>query len=133
MTQRIRQLESQLPTQDYRVDLPDEGDLLGSEIFSSNAATLAPMLLAWYGEPVKEGESSSIFLYGRGFSVFETQVVAGGMNIPETQKRLISRNVMQIIISDSARAVAVCCLDDDDTPDRSDAADESPAEPAAKL
>ena len=117
VTQRIQQLESQLPTQDYRVDLPDEGDMLGSEIFSSNAATLAPMLVAWYGEPVKEGVPSSIFLLGRGFSVFETQVVAGGVNIPETQKRLISRNVLQIIIPRSARAVAVCCTDEDDDGD----------------
>ncbi len=118
ITQRIRQLENQLPTQDYRVDLPDEGDLLGSEIFSSNAATLAPTLIAWYGEPVTEGEDSSIFLQGRGFSVFDTQVVAGGVNVPEPQKRLISRNVMQIVVPHSARAFSVCCTTEkeDDEP-----------------
>ncbi len=116
-----------MPTQDYRVDLPDEGDLLGSEIFSSNAATLAPMLLAWYGEPVKEGEYSSIFLMGRGFSVSETQVVAGGVNILETHKRLISRNVMQIVIPKNARAIGVCC-----TPDEDEGAHKPDAEHPAK-
>lgn len=78
LNQRIKQLEDLLPTQDTRVDLPDEGDLLGSEIFSPNAAGLSPSLLAWYGEPIQEGSAGTIFLMGRGFSVSETQVVVGG-------------------------------------------------------
>jgi hypothetical protein len=107
--ERLKQLENLLPTHDTCVDLPDEGDLLGSEIFSSNAAGLAPTLLAWYGEPVQEGEASSIFLLGRGYSVFETTVIAGGYNIADDQKRLISRNVMQIVIPPKARVIKVPC------------------------
>ena len=46
---------------------------------------------------------------GRGFSVFETSVIAGGYNIADEQKRLISRNVMQIVIPAKARVVKVLC------------------------
>lgn len=102
--------------------LPDEGDLLGSEIFSDNAAGLAPSLLAWYGEHPQEGQNSTIFLMGRGFNVIETQVVAGGVDVPEAQRRLISRNVMEIIIPANARIVKHKCAvpeeeDDEDEPD----------------
>jgi len=110
LNQRIRQLEALLPTQDTRVDLPDEGDLLDSEIFSSNAAGLSPSLLAWYGEPIQEGTAGSIFLQGRGFNVTETQVVVGGVNLHrDSQFKLVSRNIMQIIVPANARAVLVSC------------------------
>ncbi len=122
LTRRVKQLSELLPTQDYRVCLPDEGDLLGSEIFSDNAAGLAPSLLAWYGEHPQEGQNSTIFLMGRGFNVIETQVVAGGVDVPEAQRRLISRNVMEIIIPANARIVKHKCAvpeeeDDEDEPD----------------
>ena len=103
LQERLKQLGNLLPTQDYRVDLPDEGDLLGSEIFSENAAGLAPTLLAWYGEHPLEGQNSTVFLMGRGLNVFETRVVAGGVDVPDAQKRLISRNVMEIVIPANAR------------------------------
>ena len=105
LNERIKQLEALLPTQDTRVDLPDEGDLLGSEIFSSNAAGLSPSLLAWYGEPVQDGTVGSIFLQGHGFNVSETQVIVGGVALQRNQFRLISRNVMQIIVPPMARSV----------------------------
>ena len=103
LTRRVKQLEELLPTQDYDVQLPDEGDLMGSEMFSQNTAGLAPTLLAWYGEHPQEGQNSTIFLLGRGFNVFETRVVAGGVNVPDAQKRLVSRNVMEIVIPANAR------------------------------
>src|SRR5262249_45497714 len=103
------QLEELLPTQDYDVRLPDEGDLLGSEMFSQNSAGLAPTLLAWYGEHPQEGQSSTIFLLGRGYNVFETRVVAGGVDVPDAQKRLVSRNVMEIVIPSNARVYKHHC------------------------
>jgi hypothetical protein len=112
LTQRVKQLEELLPTQDYDVHLPDEGDLMGSEIFSENSgAGLAPTLLAWYGEHPQEGQNSTIFLLGRGFSVFETRVVAGGVDVPDAQKRLVSRNVMEIVIPSNARIYKHYCTD----------------------
>ena len=98
------------------MSLPDEGDLLGSEIFSENTIGLAPSLLAWYGEHPQEGQNSSIFLQGRGFNVFETQVIAGGVDVPDAQRRLISRNIMEIVIPANARIIKHKCL----APDGSD-------------
>jgi len=103
MARRLDQLEALLPTQDYRVGLPDEGDLAGSEIFSSNAAQLAPRLLTWYGEPAKVGADSRVFLVGSGFAVLETEVIAGG--VPALRPSLLSRNVLSITIPDSARPI----------------------------
>jgi hypothetical protein len=112
LTERVRQLEELLPTQDYDVHLPDEGDLMGSEIFNENSgAGLAPTVLAWYGEHPQEGQNSTIFLLGRGFSVFETRVVAGGVDVPDAQKRLVSRNVMEIVIPSNARIYKHYCTD----------------------
>ena len=110
LQQRVSQLSNLLPTQDLQVDLPDEGDLLGSEIFSENAAGLGPTLLSWYGEHPQEGQNSSIFLLGRGLNVTETQVIAGGVDVPDAQKRLISRNVMEIVIPANARIYKHHCL-----------------------
>ena len=46
---------------------------------------------------------------GRGFTVCETQVVAGGVDVPDAQKRLISRNVMEIVIPANARVAKHKC------------------------
>ena len=56
---------------------------------------------------------------GRGFNVFETQVVAGGVDVPDAQKRLISRNVMEIVIPANARVYKHKCpgADDEDEQD----------------
>jgi hypothetical protein len=121
LTRRVKQLEELLPTQDYDVQLPDEGDLMGSEMFSNNSAGLAPTLLAWFGEHPQEGQNSTIFLLGRGFNVFETRVVAGGCDVPNAQKRLVSRNVMEIVIPANARVYKHYCMDQS-----SDAADHVP-------
>jgi hypothetical protein len=111
LTRRLDQLEALLPTQDYRVSLPDEGDLSGSEIFASNSAGLAPKLLTWYGEFPMEGEDSRIFLLGTGFSVLETEVIAGG--VPADDVKQLSRNVLEITISSKARPVGVKILNED--------------------
>ena len=76
MEDRIDQLESQLPSQSFQVNLPDEGDFAGSEIFSSDAANLSPTLLTWFGEPPTINKASDVFLVGKGFSVLESQVIA---------------------------------------------------------
>jgi len=104
MAERIDQLENMLPTQDFRVDLPDEGDFSGSEIFSSDAANLSPTLLTWFGEPPTVGKVSDVFLLGKGFSVIESQVIAGGLKV---QQDLISRNVIRIRIPADARTVEI--------------------------
>ncbi|HKM55500.1 MAG TPA: hypothetical protein VJY33_19000, partial [Isosphaeraceae bacterium] len=97
LSDRISQLEDFLPVKSHSITLPFEGSLLGSEIFSSNAAGLAPRLLAWYGEPPQEGADSSIFILGNGFSVHEIHAIAGGVTIPDANLQLISRNVLGLV------------------------------------
>lgn len=99
---RLAQLEAQLPTQEYRVPLPNEGDLAGSEIFSSAGARLAPRLLSWYGEPAKVKQDSVVMIMGTGFSIHETRVVAGGVS---AKYKLLSRQVMELTIPSSARPI----------------------------
>src|SRR5208337_1005256 len=105
LSDRIAQLEDLLPLKSHSITLPFEGSLLGSEIFSSNAAGLAPRLLAWYGEPPQEGQISSIFVLGNGFSVHELHVIAGGLTVPDASVEVISRNVLRVDIPANARAV----------------------------
>ena len=99
---RLAQLEAQLPSQEYRVALPSEGDLAGSGIFSTSGAKLAPRLLAWYGEPPTPAKTCSVFLLGNAFSVHETKAIAGGV---EARVELMSRNVMRLTIPDDARTI----------------------------
>ena len=105
LSDRLSQLEDFLPVKSHAITLPFEGSLLGSEIFSSNAAGLAPRLLAWYGEPPQEGADSTIFILGNGFSVHEIHAIAGGVAIPDANLQLISRNVLSLTIPANARAV----------------------------
>ena len=108
LSDRISQLEDFLPVKSHSITLPFEGSLLGSEIFSSNAAGLAPRLLAWYGEPPQEGADSSIFILGNGFSVHEIHAIAGGVTIDDTNGtnlEMISRNVLRLVIPANARAI----------------------------
>jgi hypothetical protein len=104
MADRLDQLEELMPTQDFRVDLPDEGDVSGSEIFSSDAAKLGPSLLTWFGEPPMVGKASDVFLVGKGFNVIETHVIAGGLTAPQ---ELLSRNVIRITIPADARPLLI--------------------------
>jgi hypothetical protein len=104
MADRLDQLDELMPTQDFRVDLPDEGDVSGSEIFSSDAAKLGPSLLTWFGEPPMVGKASDVFLVGKGFNVIETHVIAGGLTAPQ---ELLSRNVIRITIPADARPLQI--------------------------
>jgi hypothetical protein len=103
LARRVTQLEALLPSQDFDVSLPDEGDLSGSEIFNSDLAHLAPALLSWTGAPAKEGEDSWVFLLGTHFDVRDSKVVAGGVAVDGDNMQLMSRNVMRIKIPKNAR------------------------------
>jgi hypothetical protein len=101
LSDRLDQLEALLPMRIHRVALPFEGDLTGSEIFSSSGAGLAPRLLTWYGEPPRVGTVSSIFIVGTGFTIHELKTIAGGVDVADTD--IMSRNVLRIEIPAEAR------------------------------
>ncbi len=102
LERRLAQLEAFVPSQTYRVPLPDEGDLLGFDLFRSDHARLEPWLIAWYGKVPKEGVVSSVFFLGKGFSVLNTHVIVGGV---DAKFDLLSRNVMEVTIDPVARPI----------------------------
>lgn len=105
---RLNQLEAMLPLQSHLVTLPFEGDLTGSEIFSSTNAGLGPRLLTWYGEPARPG--GSVFLLGNGFNVRDMKIIVGGVTLKDDGTttptyEMISRNVVRIDIPKDVQAI----------------------------
>ena len=72
-------LERRLPTQALTALVPFENTSGGFELFQTGITDLAPELLGWYGGAgVDPDTSTSLFLIGKGFSVHDTRVIAGG-------------------------------------------------------
>ena len=132
--ERLDQLEAMLPIQSHQVTLPFEGDLTGSEIFSSSTAGLAPRLLTWYGEPARPG--GSIFIMGSGFNVRDMKVIVGGVTLKDVNAvptpgvpvqaptlgspqspsfDLISRNVLRIDMPKNAKSIRTAVVYHDST------------------
>jgi hypothetical protein len=98
---RVDQLEAQLPLQAQLVAFPYENTLNGSEVYTSGYSHLAPQLNDWYGTPAF-GKEFSVFVSGKHFSVHETQVIAGGISLPQDKFLLASRDVMRITVPANA-------------------------------
>jgi hypothetical protein len=93
LLRRAEQLDRELPLQSLTSQLPYENTAGGFELFSSGTTALAPELLGWYGAPGIDPErTTSLYLIGRGFSVHDTSLIAGGRPVPIT---LISREVLR--------------------------------------
>lgn len=110
LNDRLAQLEALLPMQTYQVRLPFEGDLNGSDIFTSEGSGLAPRLLTYFGEPPQVGVDSAVFLLGTGFSVNSSKCIAGGVAVGLEP---ISRNVIRIVVPKNARSIKAKKLDID--------------------
>ncbi len=121
---RVTQLERQLPLQSMRVQIPYENTLGGFELFSNGVTDLAPELVGWYGAPgivvgpvegcwaknctpgtgqsrsaaTPHASGTTLFLVGGNFSVHETRIIAGGVEIPAEHVQMISREVLQVTI-----------------------------------
>jgi hypothetical protein len=93
LLRRIEQLDRELPLQSLTAQLPYENTAGGFELFSAGTTALAPELLGWYGSPgIDPDRTTSLYLIGRGFSVHDTSLIAGGRPVPIT---LISREVLR--------------------------------------
>lgn len=93
LLRRVEQLDRELPLQTLSSQLPYENTAGGFELFSAGTTALAPELLGWYGAPgIDPDGTTSLFLIGRGFSVHDTSLIAGGRPVPIT---LISRDVLR--------------------------------------
>lgn len=143
LLKRVGQLDRELPLQSMRVQIPYENTLGGFEMFSNGVTDLAPELVGWYGGPgillgqdacsatgrANAGDSgadaaasreaygagTTVFLVGDNFSVHETRVLAGGVEIPREHTKLLSRQVLQVTVPVCARTVV---FPDQRNPDR---------------
>ncbi len=103
LLRRVDQLERELPLQTLQAQIPQENTAGGFELFNVGVTDLAPELLGWYGAPgVDPALATTLFLVGRGFSVHDTAVIAGGRPARFT---LLSREVMRVEVPAGAAAI----------------------------
>ena len=96
MLRRVDQLERELPLQTLQAQIPYENTAGGFELFNSGVTDLAPELMGWYGAPgIDPAGTTSLFLVGKGFSVHDTSIIAGGRPARFT---LLSREVLRVDI-----------------------------------
>jgi len=96
MQREVDRLDRRLPLQTLHAQIPYENSAGGFELFNTGVSDLAPELVGWYGGPgVDPGGTTSLFLIGRGFSVHDTSVIAGGRPATFT---LMSREVLRVEI-----------------------------------
>jgi len=93
LLRRVDQLDRELPLQTMLAQIPYENTSGGFELFNTGVTDLAPELVGWYGGPgIDPAATTTLFLVGKGFSVHDTSVIAGGRPVKAT---LISRQVLR--------------------------------------
>jgi hypothetical protein len=99
----VEKLERRLPLQTLQARIPHENTAGGFELFSAGVTDLAPELVGWYGAPgIDPAAATTLFLIGKGFSVHDTSVIAGGLPCRFT---LVSREVIRVEVPPGARAI----------------------------
>jgi hypothetical protein len=77
---RVHQLELMLPMQTYDVAIPFESTLGGFQLFQQGSTALVPSLDSFEGvDAITKGQPADVILYGRHFSIQETNVIVGGV------------------------------------------------------
>lgn len=103
LMRRVEQLDRELPLQSLLAQIPFENTAGGFELFNTGVTDLAPEVLGWYGGTgIDPKRPTALFIVGKGFSVHDTQVIAGG--VPVTAE-LISREVMKVTIPPGVRCI----------------------------
>ncbi len=99
----VGQLDRLLPLQTLQAQIPHENTAGGFELFNAGITDLAPELLGWYGAPgVDPAGTTTLFLVGKGFSIHDTSVIAGGRPARFT---LISREVIRVDVPPGAATI----------------------------
>lgn len=89
----VDQLDRRLPLQTLAAQIPYENTCGGFELFNTGITDLAPELVGWYGAPgIDPDGPTTLFLIGKGFSLHDTTILAGGRPVTAT---LISREVLK--------------------------------------
>jgi hypothetical protein len=80
---RLHQLETMLPLQTQFVKVPYANTLGGFALFTQGLTALAPELLGFEGlQYIAPEKGGDIVVYGKNFSLYETEVVVGGVTLP---------------------------------------------------
>ena len=96
---KAKQLSERLPFQSTAVQIPYENTLGGFAMFNTGVTDLAPELTGWYGSPsINPNQPTTVFLVGNHFSVHQTRVIAGGNEVPQADRELLSRQVVKVVI-----------------------------------
>jgi hypothetical protein len=100
----IDQLDRELPLQTMLAQIPHENTAGGFELFNTGVTDLAPELIGWYGsQGVNPAGTTVLFLVGKGFSVHDTSVVAGGRPVKTT---LLSRQLLRAEIPPGVQTIS---------------------------
>ena len=103
----VDKLDRRLPLQTLEARIPHENLAGGFELFNTGVSDLAPELVGWYGGPgIDPAGTTALYLIGKGFSVHDTSVIAGGR---PAAFRLVSRDVLEVEIPPGARPLAGSC------------------------
>jgi hypothetical protein len=103
LLRRVDQLERELPLQTLDARIPHENTAGGFELFTTGITDLAPELIGWYGPPgIDPDGTTTLFIVGKGFSVHDTRVIAGGKPV---NSALLSREVMRVEIPPGTRSI----------------------------
>jgi hypothetical protein len=99
----IEQYDRTLPLQTMLAQIPYENTAGGFELFNTGITDLAPELIGWYGaQGVDPGGTTVVFLVGKGFSVHDTSVIAGGRPVKTT---LLSRQLLRAEIPPGVQTI----------------------------
>ena len=100
---QVDMLERRLSTQQLTALVPFENTAGGFELFQTGITDLAPELLGWYGAAGIDADgTTSLFLMGKGFSVHDTKVIAGGRAVRFTP---VSRELLLIEIPGDVQTI----------------------------
>jgi len=104
LLRRVEQLDRELPLQSMLTQIPYENTSGGFELFNTGVTDLAPELVGWYGAPgIDPDGATTLFLVGKGFSVLDTRVVAGGRLATDVE--LMSRQVVKVVIPPGVKPI----------------------------
>ena len=100
----IEQLDRTLPLQTMLAQIPHENTAGGFELFNTGITDLAPELIGWYGaQGVDPTGTTVLFLVGKGLSVHDTSVIAGGRPVKTT---LLSRQLLRAEIPPGVQTIS---------------------------
>ena len=109
MARTVDQIAERLPLQTLVARVPYENTAGGFELFQTGITDLAPELIGWYGAPgIDPAGTTTLFLIGKGFSVHDTSVIAGGR---PARFWPLGRDILRVEIPPGGQTLAPACHD----------------------